>query len=248
VHDLTAATGLHEAEVRTALADAVAAGLVTSDGFGGLRAMIRTRTSPGTVTTARAPRASVAGRWSRIGRSAANRSAEALAREHDEAVTLQARALLRRYGVVCRRVLAREANAAPWRELTRVYRRLEARGEIRGGRFVSGLSGEQFALADAVDRLREIRRTPADGRSIVISAADPLNLAGIVTAGERVRAASAARIVYRDGVPLAAMEGDFVRPLTPAVDASPEFAAQVMTTLVGRPMPALLGGGYVGRS
>ena len=98
------------------------------------------------------------------------------------------RSLLRRYGIVFRRLLAREANVAPWRELTRVYRRLEARGEIRGGRFVSGMSGEQFALADAVERLREIRRTPPDGRCLVISAADPLNLAGIVTAGDRVRA------------------------------------------------------------
>ena len=106
---------------------------------------------------------------------------------------LQARSLLRRYGVVFRRLLAREANAAPWRELTRVYRRLEARGEIRGGRFVSGMSGEQFALADAVERLREIRRTAPDGRCLVISAADPLNLAGIVTAGERVRAVARAR-------------------------------------------------------
>ena len=80
------------------------------------------------------------------------------------AVETQAWALLRRYGVVFRRLLAREANAAPWRELARVYRRLEARGEIRGGRFVSGMSGEQFALPDAVERLREMRRTPADDR------------------------------------------------------------------------------------
>ncbi len=88
-------------------------------------------------------------------------------------------------------MLTREANAAPWRELARVYRRLEARGEIRGGRFVSGMSGEQFALGDAIVRLREVRRTPPDGRCLVISAADPLNLAGIVTAGERVRAVAA---------------------------------------------------------
>ena len=118
-----------------------------------------------------------------------------------------------------RRLLTREANAAPWRELARVYRRLEARGEIRGGRFVAGMSGEQFALPDAVERLREVRRTPADGRLIVISAADPLNLAGIVTAGERVRAAGRNRIVYRDGMPLAVMEGEFVRELS-AVDPS----------------------------
>src|SRR5205807_4790736 len=111
----------------------------------------------------------------------------------EAAVEAQARSLLRRYGIVFRRLLAREATAAPWRELTRVYRRLEARGEIRGGRFVSGMSGEQFALGDAVDRLREIRRSAPDGQCLVISAADPLNLAGIVSAGERVRAVAATR-------------------------------------------------------
>src|SRR5205807_5568900 len=127
--------------------------------------------------------------------------------DREEAVETQARALLKRYGVIFRRLLTREPNAAPWRELARVYRRLEARGEIRGGRFVTGMSGEQFALPEAVERLREVRRTAPDGRLSVISAADPLNLAGIITAGERVRAVGATRLVYRDGVPLAALEG-----------------------------------------
>src|SRR5205823_10310775 len=116
----------------------------------------------------------------------------------------QAHLLLRRYGIVFRRLLTRETGLAPWRELARVYRRLEARGEIRGGRFVTGMSGEQFALPDAIERLREVRRSPRDGRCLVVSAADPLNLAGIVTSGERVRAVAASRLVYRDGVPLAA--------------------------------------------
>src|SRR5919204_4189489 len=113
-----------------------------------------------------------------------------------------------------RRLLTREPMDVPWRELARVYRRLEARGEIRGGRFVSGMSGEQFALPDAVERLREVRRTAHDGRLLAIGAADPLNLAGIVTTGDRVRAAAASRVVYRDGVPVAALEGDYMRPLT----------------------------------
>src|SRR5207247_2349239 len=95
----------------------------------------------------------------------------------------------------------------------RVYRRLEARGEIRGGRFVTGMSGEQFALPDAVERLREIRRTPRGGKLIVISASDPLNLTGILTADERVRAIPPTRIAYRDGVAVSALEGDYVRPL-----------------------------------
>jgi ATP-dependent Lhr-like helicase len=100
-------------------------------------------------------------------------------------------------------VLTRETNVAAWLDLARVYRRLEARGEIRGGRFVTGMSGEQFALPDAVERLREIRRSPADGRAITVSAADPLNLAGIITPGERVRAVGRHRLAYRDGIPLA---------------------------------------------
>src|SRR5207247_8646996 len=170
--------------------------------------------------------------------------AQAISRE--AAIETQARSLLRRYGIVFRKLLAREANAAPWRELGRVYRRLEARGEIRGGRFVTGMSGEQFALPDAVDRLREVRRTPADGRLHVISAADPLNLAGIVTSGERVRAIAASRIVYRDGVPLAAMEGDYVRPLIEAAEVAPALASDVASLLAGRPMPPVISG-FVGR-
>ena len=134
--------------------------------------------------------------------------------------------------MVFRRLLAREALAAPWRELTRVYRRLEARGEIRGGRFVSGMAGEQFALPRAVERLREVRRTPPDGRVLAISTADPLNLAGIVTAGERIRAAARNRLVYRDGVPLAVREGDFIRELAPI---DPAMAADVSRALSRRP-------------
>src|SRR5207253_197604 len=117
-----------------------------------------------------------AGRWTAIPPAPLETAAD-----DADAVDAQAWALLRRYGVVFRRVLARETIAAPWRDLMRVYRRLEARGEIRGGRFVSGMSGEQFALPRAVERLREVRRMPADGRVLAISAADPLNLAGIVT-------------------------------------------------------------------
>jgi ATP-dependent Lhr-like helicase len=149
----------------------------------------------------------------------------------EEAVEAQAWSLLRRYGVVFRRLLTRETNAATWRELARVYRRLEARGEIRGGRFVTGMSGEQFALSGAVDRLREVRRIQADGSLITISAADPLNLTGIITAGERIRTAGRNRIVYRDGAPLAVLEGDAVRELAP-IDAG--IAADVSRALKSR--------------
>jgi len=191
-------------------------------------------------------RNSVSGRWFVLDDAAEALEAQRRA-NRETAVERQARTLLKRYGVVFRRLLAREANLALWRELIRVFRRLEARGEIRGGRFVSGMSGEQFALPEAIERLREIRRTPADGRCLVISAADPLNLAGIVTPGERVRAVAATRIAYRDGMPLAAMEGDYVRPLIPLTDVAPAVAAEVATSLAGRPMPAVLSG-FVGRS
>ena len=133
-------------------------------------------------------------------------------------IETEAWALLRRYGVVFHRLLTRESIVAPWRDLARVYRRLEARGEIRGGRFVSGMSGEQFAMPEAIERLREVRRTPSDGRLLAIGTADPLNLAGIVTAGDRIRSTARNRMVYRDGVPLAVMEGGIVRTLT-ALDA-----------------------------
>ncbi len=148
--------------------------------------------------------------------------------------------------MVFRKLLAREPNGSPWRELTRVYRRLEARGEIRGGRFVAGMSGEQFALPEAVEKLREIRRTAPDDRVIAISAADPLNLAGIVTTGDRVRVVAANRVAYRNGVPLAALEGDFMHPLTQVDGVAAPVAAEVATTLTGRQMPAVLSG-FVGR-
>jgi ATP-dependent Lhr-like helicase len=232
-HELASACRADDAALCTAIADLVAAGLVTSDGFGGIRSIVQhgaarpgPYTSPGT-------RSQSAGRWSAIGSTEIDR---------ETLVEHQARALLRRYGVVFRRLLTREANAAPWRELARVYRRLEARGEIRGGRFVTGMSGEQFALPDAIDRLRETRRSGRNGRCIAISAADPLNLAGIVTSGERVRVVAANRLVYRDGVPMAVLEGEFMRPLA---DFTAAAAADVTTALAGRPMPPVLGG-YIG--
>jgi ATP-dependent Lhr-like helicase len=217
--ELQASCGLSEDDLRSALAELVAAGAASSDGFAGLRSIIGTR-----PTTS-------AGRWFAI---SAGDSAP---------VEATAWALLRRYGVVFRRVIAREATDIPWRELAQVYRRLEARGEIRGGRFVAGMSGEQFALPDAVDRLREVRRSPADDRLVTMSAADPLNLTGLITPGERLRAAAGNRIVYLRGVPVAAMEGDIIRVLAPV---DPALAADVAAAAAGRRVPVL--SGYVGRT
>jgi ATP-dependent Lhr-like helicase len=191
--ELTAAGSLDAEQLSYALGTLVACGLVTSDGFAGLRALIRVANGH---PVQHDRRRTFAGRWTAL---APERGDDTI---REDAVDLQARTLLRRYGVVFRRLLARETNAATWRELCQVYRRLEARGEIRGGRFVTGMSGEQFALPQAVDELRDVRRLPADGRLVTISAADPLNLAGIVTAGERVRAAGRVHLVYQDGVPL----------------------------------------------
>jgi len=206
--DLRRACELDEDAARSAVGSLVAAGLSASDGFSGLRALIRGAQGHHATLDRRA---NFAGRWSAIPTAPA-------ASDRDAAVETQAWALLRRYGVLFRRMLVREALAAPWREIARVCRRLEARGEIRGGRFVSGMSGEQFALPRAVERLREVRRTPPAGRPVAISAADPLNLAGIVTAGERIRAAARTRIVYQDGVPIDVLDGD--TPLPPHLRAS----------------------------
>ena len=199
--DLRQAAALDDDAARSAVGSLVAAGLAASDGFSGLRALIwSAQGRPFTLDR----RANFAGRWSAIPANLAMPQSDGRkdGGSADSAVETQAWTLLRRYGVLFRRLLTREPNAAPWRDLARVCRRLEARGEIRGGRFVSGMSGEQFALPRAVERLRDVRRTPATGRPIAISAADPLNLAGIVTAGDRVRAAGRVHIVYQDGIPL----------------------------------------------
>jgi ATP-dependent Lhr-like helicase len=226
-HEVAAACRLDAGAVRQSFAELVSLGLIASDGFAGLRGLLADKDT--------APR-EMSGRWYPCKRLPAAASTEA-------AIETQARALLRRYGVVCRRVIAREANAQPWRVLARVYRTLEARGEIRGGRFVAGLAGEQFALPEAVERLREIRRTPPDDKVAVISAADPLNLAGIVTAGDRVAAVAATRVAYRNGVPVAVLEGDYIRPLA---EIAPAFASDVASALTGRRMPPVISG-FVGR-
>jgi ATP-dependent Lhr-like helicase len=230
--DVMRHTGVDADGVSHALGELVAAGLVTSDGFAGLRAVAgdTRRAGDGPADARRS------GRWCAL----------SPAEDHatDDTIEVQARSLLRRYGIVSRRLLAREVNATPWRSLVRAYRRLEWRGEIRGGRFVNGLSGEQFALPEAVAELREVRRTPPDRALVVISAADPLNLAGIVTPGERVRVVASNRIVFRDGVALAAMEGDYIRPLA---EIDPAQAGLVANALAGRTVPPVLSG-YIGRT
>jgi ATP-dependent Lhr-like helicase len=133
----------------------------------------------------------------------------ALADPHVEHI---ARVLLRRYGVVFRKLLEREDGLPSWRELFYVLRRLEARGEVRGGRFVSGFSGEQFALPEAATALRRMAKTPGSER-VAISAVDPLNLAGILTPGDKVPRLPGNRLLFEGGVPVAVQCGGEVRYL-----------------------------------
>jgi len=190
--DIVRGTGKLKAEIETALWELVAAGLVTADGFENLRSLINPvrRTAPGAPKVAK-PRHST-GRWSLL--YAAEVS------DRNRAIEATCRVLLRRYGVVFREVLARESNLPKWRELLIMFRRLEDRGEVRGGRFVSGFLGEQFALPEAVESLRAMRNLPATGETLVVSAADPLNLVGFIVPGERVPAISGRYVKFRDGV------------------------------------------------
>ncbi|MFW2405592.1 MAG: ATP-dependent DNA helicase, partial [Gammaproteobacteria bacterium] len=210
--DLVQLTGLLRTQVESALGELVANGLVTSDSFAGLRALITPASKRASFSRPRRRgRASVdaAGRWSLLADVAAGESVgqDAWTDADAEQVALT---LLDRYGVVFRHLLQRESRRLPpWRQLWRIYRRLEARGEIRGGRFVSSFAGEQFAWPDAVDELRRVNRAGSDGdsRQMLISAADPLNLAGIVTPGNRVPATTRNRLLYRGGIPVAIYVG-----------------------------------------
>jgi ATP-dependent Lhr-like helicase len=136
--------------------------------------------------------------------------------------------LLNRYGVMFRDLLTRESLAPTWRELVSVYRRLEMRGEIRGGRFIAGVAGEQFALNDAVERLRQMRDAPAEENLQVVSAADPLNLVGIITHDARVPATRSNRVLFANGRPVAASESRTIRWLVDLDDATRQRAAQLL--------------------
>jgi ATP-dependent helicase Lhr and Lhr-like helicase len=189
--DIVRGTEKLKAEIETALWELVAAGLVTADGFDNLRSLIdpKRRAGQGSGRTMR-PRHN-AGRWALL-------HADEVV-ERSRAVEAACWMLLRRYGIVIRDVLAREANLPPWRELLMAFRRLEDRGEIRGGRFVDGFLGEQFALPVAVESVRAMRKLDSAQGAITLSAADPLNLVGILVPGDRVPAISGNSVTYRDG-------------------------------------------------
>jgi ATP-dependent Lhr-like helicase len=177
--DITRATGRLASEVEDALWELVAAGLVTADGFENLRSLVDPKRRRGEGRGRNARPRHAAGRWAVLRFPAAKPAAlnEAFANQ-----------LLLRWGVVFRDLLARETLAPPWRDLLQVLRRLEARGEIRGGRFIAGFIGEQFARPEAIDLLRGLRRSEDRAESVTVPAADPLNLAGILLPGARVSA------------------------------------------------------------
>jgi ATP-dependent helicase Lhr and Lhr-like helicase len=197
-NQLASATGLLPAFVERGLAELAGAGVATADSFAGLRALLA-------PPEKRRALVETAGRWSLLCLS--------LTSERTDDVEAVARTLLKRYGVVFRSMLQRESNLPPWRDLVRVYRRLEARGEVRGGRFVAGFGGEQFAAPDAVGRLRAVRRSERTGELAVLSAADPLNLVGILTPEARIASIHRNRLLLMDGLPIAALEGGEVRRL-----------------------------------
>ena len=247
--DIVEGTRLLRAQVEESLAELVANGLVISDSFAGLRALL----TPGSRKTQAAAKRkhrqpvyemSSAGRWSILNRDAAQPKSDRskfVEQPAPETVEEVARILLKRYGVVFKRLLEREGISLPWRVLLRMYHRLEARGEIRGGRFVAGISGEQFALPEAVGMLRAIRRAgkgamdfgfrspgltltqessltvglqsvdAAQESLISISAADPLNLVGVITPGGRITAHTSNRILYSNGEPITVLEAGEAR-------------------------------------
>jgi ATP-dependent Lhr-like helicase len=253
--ELTQITNLLPSRVELALAELAASGLVTSDSFEGLRALLMPaakRFPFADVERKRRHKAVAgverAGRWSLLRHPTPVNGAAAVegaavvgngagAQARDRALELFARTLLLRYGVVFRRMLDRETFPGSWFELGRVYRRLEARGEIRGGYFVSGVSGEQFALPEAIGMLRSLRKGSRKQELITISGVDPLNLVGILTPGPRITANAGNRILFCDGAPIAALEADKVVPLSAQAG---EFNGEIERTLRVGKMPVAL--------
>ncbi len=225
--DLMAATALLPAQLEDALGELAALGIVTADGFGAIRSLVAKRKHMGRRHTARLRRQSRGrayshgGRWSRF-----PPFVQPVA--HEQRVERWAWQLLNRYGVMFRDLLARESVAPAWHELRPVYRRLEARGEIRGGRFVAGVAGEQFAMSDVVDRLRRTRDEPPGDVWQVLSAADPCNLVGIITDGPRVPATRGNRVLFVDGRPIASRETREIRWLREVDEAARQRAERML--------------------
>jgi len=250
--DLLAATQMMPSQLDEVLGELVTRGWLTADGFAGLRSLIADKSPRGRMATRhraerrRTSRASP-GRWSLRVRfepqhpldeaSASNEmpAPDSTSRKHDRAQSLRIAEdwcwqLLRRWGIVFRDLLAREDGTPPWFELLQVLRRLEARGEIRGGRFIVGVAGEQFALPDTIQQLRRLRDEEPSQELLVVSAADPLNLVGIVTRHDRIPRTASNRVAYLDGHPVASFQGGEIQHFVPL---SAELAAIIDPPLRG---------------
>jgi len=245
--EVASGAGLLPAQAEEALAELVAMGWVNSDSFAGLRALLvpadRRRPAIGGRRRRRLALFGMdaAGRWSKVVRRPAGDAAAAAPAARaleEETIEHVARTLLRRWGVIFWRLLAREADWLPlWRELLMCCRRLEARGEIRGGRFVAGFTGEQYALPEAVTLLREARRATPTGQFVSLSGADPLNLVGILTPGARLPSLGGNRLLYRDGLPVALLAGGEVTFL---IELTPQEQWEARNLLLRRHVPAVL--------
>lgn len=236
-------SGLLRSRVEDALGELVAAGLAHADGYAGLRALIAPANKRPRLASRHSRRSArrgitpdgleEAGRWSLL------QSPSVDTHERTEAI---AWILLQRYGVIFRKLWETEHNLPAWRELLYVYRRLEARGEIRGGRFVNGFAGEQYALPEAVGALRTARNYGSQDQWMAITAADPLNLTGQITAGERIPALAGNRILYRDGRPVAwRIAGEIILAES---DQPPVIVSEMRRRLINSPGTARMPGKY----
>jgi ATP-dependent Lhr-like helicase len=254
--EIVDATRMLPAEVEEAIAELVALGIVNSDSFGGLRALLLPSDRRRSRAVGRRGRRVAlfgmadSGRWALVRRPASAAAGNAVAvhspvaaqssfaGRNDEAVENLVRTLLRRWGVILWKLVAAEAPwLPPWRDILMCCRRLEARGEIRGGRFVAGFSGEQYATPEAVSLLRDVRKKPLDGQVVALSAADPLNLVGIITPDARVPALTGNRVLYKDGLPVAAHVAGEMRFLV-QMDSAGQWEAQ--NAILRRHVPVTL--------
>ena len=199
--DLVRCIGVPAAELQRALWELVAAGIVTADGFDSLRMLVDPRRKAALAAPSSRKQRSSSGRWSLLcGEAMAESPAE-----REAQIESACSVLLRRYGVVFRDLLAREETMPRWRDLLGIFRRMEARGKVRGGRFLSGFGGEQFALQEAVESLREMRRQQVSSGEVTVAAADPLNLVGIVVPGERAAAVPGKTVTFVNGAAVGAV-------------------------------------------
>lgn len=208
--DILSTTRLFQSQAEEVLGELISAGIVTSDSFTGLRALLvpgKYKTSAGSRRDHGLFSMNYAGRWSLLTNMRQDDNAHDLTAENETI----AWALLRRYGILFRKLVEKENLAPPWRELVKILRLLELQGRIRGGRFVDGVWGEQFALPEAITELRQIIKTEKTGTLVSIGAADPLNLTGILLPGKRVSGHYGNRILFRDGVPVAFQEAREIR-------------------------------------